>query len=92
MPGASGNRLSTRQMADLSAGLSSPTRLRESGHSSSNELRALLKDMVRKALIHSPEVRVANANEAAAGARRGAALEPYEKTREDLGQEINRLA
>lgn len=65
--GASANRLSTRQGADLSARLSSPIWLREGGHSSNNELRALLKDMVRKALIHSPEVRVANANEAAAG-------------------------
>lgn len=32
-----------------------------------NELRLLLRDMVSKALQHSPEVRVANANESAAG-------------------------
>ncbi|TLG94104.1 TolC family protein [Pseudomonas edaphica] len=64
---ASANRLNTEHTADLSARLSTSTWLRDGGHSGSNELRVLLRDMVRKALLHSPEVRVANANESAAG-------------------------
>ncbi len=52
-------------MADLLARLSSSTWL--SNGPSSNKLRFLLREMVGKALQHSPEVRIANANELAAG-------------------------